>query len=297
MESRYIPQYLVGEVVAASHASTMKSPRSGLNSCAEESSRAAATCGNFSRRGERFPRQVGDSGKLSLFFRRDGAFSAVPVEYGALLAVFLTLILAGCHTPAATGMKHHSPTISGIKAWIVRGVGGYNGRLTGVLNYRNSVIPVVGHLDLTNAYRFTLTLQSADGSWAFILRRNWAGSHFIVPPGRGYKPVALAIGEAVSLAFRRPEGPWTAEVKGTMDTVKYKDANDNKFQWRLVRVGRSLVLNQTRVKRPTGNRAVITYTGRGRFPTGVSISDRHWRYTLQLNLRDIQALSVMARGS
>ncbi len=216
--------------------------------------------------------------------------------FGALLVAFLTLTLAGCRNPPpSTGIQGPSQAVRRVKTWLAAGVGQYDGQVTGTLDYRHRIIPIIGHLNLTNAYHFILCLQSVNGRTAFILRRNWAGAHFIFPPPVSYVSVARAIGEGISLAFRRPEGPWTARWQGAVDTVKYKDANANDFQWHLVSMNRGMVLQQTRVRRFSGTGVMITYTHwNHHFPGVLTISDSHAHYSLRLQLRHHGPAPVMA---
>ncbi len=99
--------------------------------------------------------------------------------FGALLVAFLTLTLAGCRNPPPyTGIQGPSQAVRRVKTWLAAGVGQYDGQVTGTLDYRHRIIPIIGHLNLTNAYHFILCLQSVNGRTAFILRRNWAGGTF-----------------------------------------------------------------------------------------------------------------------
>ncbi|MGC9258520.1 MAG: hypothetical protein ACP5I8_00375 [Phycisphaerae bacterium] len=237
-----------------------------------------------------------DAGRNQKFSVCSLRFPTCASGFGVLLAAILTLTLAGCrNAPPATGIQGPARAVRSVKTWLAAGVGQYDGRLTGLLDYRQRVIPIIGHLNLINAYRFTLRMQSLDGRAAFILRRNWAGTHFIVPPSESYVSVARAIGEGVSLAFRRPEGPWTAHSHAAIIVVKYKDANANHFQWRLMRMGRSMVLQQARVRCCSGANVMITYTNvADHFPGGLTISDSQAHYLLRLQLRKRGRSPVMA---
>jgi hypothetical protein len=221
--------------------------------------------------------------------------------YSALTAVsasILTLTLAGCRNPPpSTALKSDSPALRGIQSWVARGAGQYDGRFIGSLNYDNQIMAIFGHLDLINAYRFTIALQSTNGQCAFILRRNWAGLHFSVPPSDSYLALARVIGEGVSLAFRRPEGPWRANVKGSADVVRYKDANDNRFQWRLLPGANQLLPAKLAVKTPSGTHYMMTYTNDGaQVPDALTIVGASPAYVLQLRLAAHNIAAALAQS-
>ncbi len=215
----------------------------------------------------------------------------------AAVAAGVMLTLAGCRNPPpSSALKSNSPALRGIKSWVAAGAGQYNAVLTGSLDYDNRISAMVGHLDLINAYRFTLTLQSTDGRYAFILHRNWAGTHFFVQPRRSDVALARAIGKAISLAFRRPEGPWHAAVQASGDVVTYKDANDNRFQWNFTAGTNSLLLTHLSVKTPSGANYGVTFnsTTEGE-PGSMVISDSALNYILHLRLQVNSAASITAR--
>ena len=213
------------------------------------------------------------------------------------LAACLVLTLAGCRTPPpSTAIKSNSPALRGIKSWVAAGAGQYNTAFTGSLDYDNHVSAVVGHLDLINAYRFTLALQSTNGQCAFVLHRNWAGTHFFVQPHRAYAALARAIGKGISLAFRRPEGPWRAAVKAAADVVVYKDANANRFQWNFTPGANGLLLTQLHVKTPSGADYVITFSTPSAGGTGsMDISDSTLHFVLHVRLHKSSEASITAR--
>ena len=214
----------------------------------------------------------------------------------AALSTILLLMLAGCrNAPPSTAMKSDSPALRAIKSWVAAGAGHYDGRFSGSLDYDNQAMPICGQLHLINAYRFTLALQSVDGRCAFVLRRNWAGAHFLRSPSGSYVALARAIGEGVSLAFRRPEGPWRAAIKGSEPIVAYKDANDNKFHWQLGFGSKHLLVTQLGVKTPSGCHYVVTYIDdAAEGPAGLTISATSPRYLLQLRLTDRNQVTAMA---
>ncbi len=213
------------------------------------------------------------------------------------VAACLALALAGCRNPPpSTALKSNSPALRGIKSWVDAGAGQYNAAFTGSLDYNNHVSAIVGHLDLINAYRFTLTLQSTDGRYAFILHRNWAGTHFLVQPRRSDLALARAIGEGISLAFRRPEGPWHAAVKASGDVVVYKDANDNRFLWNFAVSPNGLLPTHLSVKTPSGANYAVTFNSSpvGE-PESMVISDSALNYILRLRQHTNSATSITAR--
>ena len=213
------------------------------------------------------------------------------------LAACLVLTLAGCRNPPpSTAIKTDSPALRGIKSWVAAGAGPCNTAFTGSLDYDNHVSAVVGHLDLINAYRFTLALQSTDAQCAFVLHRNWAGTHFFVQPRRSYAALARAIGKGVSLAFRRPEGPWHATVKAAADVVVYKDANDNRFQWNFTPGANGLLPTHLHVKTPSGADYVVTFNSTAAGGAGsMVISDSALNYILHVRLHTSSEASITAR--
>lgn len=214
----------------------------------------------------------------------------------AVLSTILLLTLAGCRNPPPSrAMNSNAPALRGIKSWVAAGAGPYDGKLIGTLEYDNQSIPVVGRLDLINAYRFTLALQTVDGKCAFVLHRNWAGTHFLRSPSDSYRALARTIGEEISLAFRRPEGPWRAVVTASTDVVRYKNANDSKFDWRLTSGPNHLLLTQLLVKRPAGSRFIFTFIDDAAgVPAGMTMSDSSPQCTLQLQLTDRNQVTAMA---
>lgn len=204
------------------------------------------------------------------------------------LAAMLLLTLGGCRNPPpSSAMKTNSPAQRGIKSWVAAGAGPCNTTLTGSLTYDQHVRAIVGHLDLINAYRFTLALQSTNGQCAFVLHRNWAGMHFFVHPRRAYAALAKAIGTGLSLACRRPEGPWQVAVNAASDVVVYKDANNNRFQWDFTPDGSGLRLTRLRVETPSGAVYVIAFnTPSGEGKDSIDISDSTLHFVLHLRLHN-----------
>ena len=215
----------------------------------------------------------------------------------AALAVILLLTLAGCRNPPpSTAIKTDSPALRGIKSWVAAGAGPCNTRFTGSLTRGTQSSAVIGHLDLINAYRFTLAVQSTDGQCAFVLHRNWAGTHFFVQPHRAYAALARAIGKGISLAFRRPEGPWRAAVKAAADVVVYKDANDNRFQWNFTPGANGLLPTHLHVKTPSGADYVVTFNSTAAGGAGsMVISDSALNYILHVRLHTSSEASITAR--
>lgn len=206
----------------------------------------------------------------------------------AALAAVLLLTLAGCRNPPpSTAIKTDSPALRGIKSWVAAGAGPCNTRFTGSLTCGNQSSAVIGHLDLINAYRFTLAVQSTNGQCAFVLHRNWAGAHYFVQPHPAYAALAKAIGTGVSLAFRRPEGPWHAAVKAGADVVVYKGANANRFQWDFMADGKGLLLTHLRVQTPSGPVYVITFnTPSAKGKDSIDIADSALHFVLHLRLHN-----------
>jgi hypothetical protein len=231
-------------------------------------------------------------GKFSVFSFQFSAGDSVRLA----MALIATLTLAGCRNPTPSrDIQGNSPIAQKVKSYLAAGVGRYAGSFSGTLTFQGSVMPVAGQLTMINAYRFVLTLQTADDNIAFILRRNWGGSHFLIAPAASYTSVAREIGEGFSLAFRRPEGPWTAAAEKGIVTVRYHDANANRFAWHLVRSPGSLNLATTKVRRPNGVRYVFTYTtGTHGFPSAMTMADSRGHYALRLRFSN-NAAPEMAR--
>ncbi len=200
------------------------------------------------------------------------------------IVLLVTLTLAGCRNPPPSGgMQGKSQAVRGVKSWLAAGVGSYSGSFSGTLEYNNTPMPVAGRLKMINAYRFVLAMQSEDGKITFILRRNWGGSHFLIAPAASYASAARAIGEGFSLAFRRPEGPWTAAAEKNTVIVRCTNANASRLRWWLARSPAALLLVKATASRPSGGRYVITFAkGANRFPAAMTISDFKHHYVLMV---------------